>query len=54
MLANRNALDQQEDIMHITLVYVQVKKKHVADFVAATRTNHLRMIPVSITQQEYV
>ncbi len=26
--------------MHVTLVYVQVKKEHVADFVAATRNNH--------------
>jgi len=26
--------------MHVTLVYVQVKKEHVADFVVATRTNH--------------
>jgi len=26
--------------MHVTLVYVQVKKDHVNDFIAATRANH--------------
>lgn len=26
--------------MHVTLVHVQVKPEHVADFIAATRENH--------------
>lgn len=26
--------------MHVTLVHVQVKPEHVADFIAATRANH--------------
>lgn len=27
--------------MHVTLVHVHVKPEHVADFIAATRENHL-------------
>ena len=26
--------------MHVTLVHVQVKPEHIADFIAATRRNH--------------
>jgi autoinducer 2-degrading protein len=27
-------------VMHVTLVHVQVKPEHVADFIEATRSNH--------------
>ncbi len=30
--------------MHVTLVYVQVKPQHIADFIAATRDNHLASV----------
>ena len=30
--------------MHVTLVHVQVKPEHVADFIAATRLNHAASI----------
>lgn len=30
--------------MHVTLVYVHVKPDHVADFIAATRENHLASV----------
>jgi (4S)-4-hydroxy-5-phosphonooxypentane-2,3-dione isomerase len=30
--------------MYVTLVHVQVKPEHVADFIVATRTNHLASI----------
>ena len=33
--------------MHVTLVYVHVKSKHLDDFIAATRANPLRPIQKS-------
>ena len=30
--------------MHVTLVHVQVKAEHIADFIGATRLNHLASI----------
>jgi autoinducer 2-degrading protein len=30
--------------MHVTLVHVRVKPEHVADFIAATRDNHLASV----------
>jgi len=30
--------------MFVTLVHVQVKPQHVADFIAATRANHLQSV----------
>lgn len=30
--------------MHVTLVHVQVKPEHVAEFIAATRANHIGSI----------
>lgn len=30
--------------MFVTLVHVQVKPEHVADFIAATRANHLQSV----------
>ncbi|MEO1765820.1 antibiotic biosynthesis monooxygenase [Thiobacter aerophilum] len=33
--------------MHVTLVHVHVKPEHVADFIAATRENHLASVAES-------
>lgn len=30
--------------MHVTLVHIHVKPDHVADFIAASRTNHLHSV----------
>jgi autoinducer 2-degrading protein len=29
-----------ETVMHVTLVHIQVKHEHIADFIEATRLNH--------------